>query len=367
MQKVIRSLVISNYNKTPANKRGESEMLLGLVSKGIDVTIMTYRKNAYTELLETKGLKFIYHHPKRKISFNSISYIRKILREGKFDIIHLFNGRAVTNGLLAVRWLPVKVIAYYGSMKIYWHDLTAYLSYLNPRIDRIICISNAVKDQVRRQLPPWSRQKAVKIYKGYSSDWTEDVIPVERKEIDIPEDAFVICCVAGSRKIKGVPILIKAISKLPDNLPIYIMLLGWGIDHPRHLKLIEASKYKDNFRVLGRKEDVYNYISACDLYVQPSLSEGLGRAIIEAMLLRKPVVVSDNGGSKELVDNLNNGIVIKSGSVNNLSDSIHLLYKERDNLKAMGRAARNKIIDMCNIKDTINQTHNLYLELCKQK
>ena len=168
MQKVIKSLVISNYDKTPANKRGESEMLLGLVSKGVDVTIMTHKKNVFTETLETKGLKFIYHHPNKKISFSSVSYIRKILKEGEFDIIHLFNGRAVTNGLLAVRGLPVKVIAYYGSMKIYWHDPSAYLSYLNPRIDRIICISNAVKDKVRRQLPPRSRYKAVRIYKFFN-------------------------------------------------------------------------------------------------------------------------------------------------------------------------------------------------------
>ncbi len=360
---MIKSLVLSNYNKTQANKRAESEMLLGLVARGIGVTIMTYKRNDYTDILEKKGINFIFHHPRKKISKASITLIRNTLIEGDYDIMHLFNGKAVTNALLAVKGLPIKVIAYYGSMKIHWHDPTAYLSYLNPRIDKIICISDAVRRQVQKQLMPWSKDKAVRIYKGYTYDWTDDVQAIERKEIDVPENAFLIGCIAGARRIKGVPELIKAVSSLPDNLPVYIVLIGNGTDHPRHMKLIEESKYRDRFRIMGRLKDASPYVAACDIYVQPSLSEGLGRAIIESMLLQIPPIVTSYGGSRELIIEGENGLVVKSGSVIELRDAIVKFFKDRENLKEKGLKARQNIIENFGIEPTIEQTYRLYKEL----
>lgn len=360
---MIKSLVISNYNKTRANKRAESEMLIGLVERGVEITIMTYSRNEFTDFLESKGINFIFHHPRKKISFKSISIIHRVVSEGGFDIVHLFNGKAVTNAVLAVRQLNTKVIAYYGSMKIYWHDPTAYLSYLNPQVDRIICISDAVKQQVQNQLPRWRKNRAIRIYKGYTYDWTDNVNPIDRADIDVPEDAFLIACVAGDRRIKGVPKLIKAISLLPDGLPVYIVLIGTGTDHPRHMDLIKNSKYLDRFRVLGLKPDASPYIAASDLYVQPSLSEGLGRAIIESMLLEKPTIVTSYGGSKELINKGQNGFVVKSGSVVELSDAIYKAYQERDALPEMGIRARQNIIENFGIKETIDQTYKLYIDL----
>ena len=66
MQKQIKSLVISNYNKTPSNKMAEADMLCGLVDKGVDVTVMTYSGNTFTKYLESRGINFIYHHPEKK-------------------------------------------------------------------------------------------------------------------------------------------------------------------------------------------------------------------------------------------------------------------------------------------------------------
>jgi len=360
---MIKTLVISNYSKTPANKRAESEMLLGLVAKGIDVTIMTYSRNSFTDILEEKGISFIYHHPRKKISRTSISLIRKTVIEGAYNVLHLFNGKAVTNALFAIRGLPVKLIAYYGSMKIYWHDPSAYLSYLNPRIDRIICISEAVKKQVQKQLPPWRRSRAVRIYKGYTYEWTDDICPINREIIDVPDDAFLIGCVAGARKIKGVPELIKAISLLPGDLPVYIVLIGNGTDHPLHMDLIRQSRYADRFRVMGRLSDASPYIAACDIYIQPSLSEGLGRAIIESMLLGIPPIVTHYGGSRELIDEGENGLVVRSGSILELRDAIMNFYQARKELKEKGLKARQNIIENFGIENTINQTYSLYREL----
>ena len=338
-------------------------MLTGLVDKGVELTIMTFKENDLTRSLEEKGLKFIYHHPAKKISFKSISIIRKTLKEGNYDILHLYNGKALTNALFASWNIPVKIIAYYGSMKLYWHDITAYISYLNPRIKKIICISDAVRDHVRKQLPPKSREKAIRIYKGYSHDWTKKIKPVSRDELGIPDDAFVIGCVAGVRRIKGVPLLIKALNHIPSGLPVYIILIGYKIDHPDHMKLIEKSRYKDNFRVLGRKPDATVFIASCDIYVQPSLSEGLGRAIIEAMLLEIPPVVTDIGGAKELIISGESGMTIKARSVEQIAGAISELIKEKDSLKEKGRKARQRIIERFNVRNSIDQTFDLYKDV----
>ena len=363
MEKQIRLLVISNYNKTHSNKRAESDLLVGLVQRGVEVTIMTYGRNSLTDFLESKGLNFIFHHPRKKISFRSIKIIRNTLIDGGFNILKLYNGRAVTNGILAARGLDVKIVSYYGSMRIYWHDPSAYLSYLNPRIDRIICISKAVTENLSNQLPRSRKHVPVKIYKGYSSAWTLDISALSRKELGIPEDAFLIGCIAGIRKEKGLVNLLKAIRMLPPGLPVYFIIIGYKANHPRHLAIIKDSAYSENVQLLGLRENALEYIAACDLYIQPSLSEGLGRAIMEAMLIEVPCVVTDYGGAKELVEEGKTGYIIRSGSVSDIAEVLQEAYSERDKLKETGKKARLSIINNFNVEQTIEQAYNLYTGL----
>jgi glycosyltransferase involved in cell wall biosynthesis len=343
----------------------DKSLIFGLFARGVSITVITRIKTSETAELEASGIKLIYHQINKKVDLKAICRIRSLIRDEKFDILHFTYGKALTNGLIASVGYPVKIVAYLGSLRLHWHDPSSYLSYLNSRVDKLICVSDAVKDHVLGQTPRRMKNKAVRIYKGADPDWFRDVIPANRKDIGIPEDAFVICCVANVRKIKGLDWLIGAVAFLPSKLPVWFLLVGEKTDSAELSKKIERTGYGNRFIRIGYSEDPTIYTSMCDLYIQPSLSEGFGKAILEAMCLGKPVIVTEKGGARELVKEGINGFIVPVRSSKAIADKILFCYKNRGMLHQIGENGRETIKKDFNHRDTVENTYNLYRELAE--
>jgi L-malate glycosyltransferase len=343
----------------------ERSLLRGLHVKGVDLTIMTPWQTPESFELESSGIRIVYFPVINKIDFKAIREIRSLVKREHFDIIHLTYSKAITNGLIASIGLNVKIVAYLGSLSLYWHDPFSYLSFLNKRINKLICLSDGVAEHVLKQAPVRMKGKTIRIYKGYDPQWLEYVKPAERKDLRIPGDAFVIGCVANLRKIKGVDYLIKAADYLPENLPVWFLLVGKDSDSKTVHKLIGKTRYPHNFLTIGYSKDPLSYTSICNLYVQPSLSEGLGRSVIEAMCLRKPVIVTDKGGAKELVEDGINGYVVPIKSAQSIAEKIIKCLENRDANSEMGEKAREKIVNDFRPQTMIDQTYDLYVDLLK--
>jgi glycosyltransferase involved in cell wall biosynthesis len=363
----LKVLFATHISQPGSPSLAERMFVRGLHLQGVDLTIITHGKTKECIELESLGIRFEYFPITKKVSFSTIARIRKLLVTEKYDIMHLTYGKAITNGILAAKGIPVKIVVFFGSMSVYWHDPSAYLSFLNSRIDKIICISDNVRDHVRNQLPKRNRNKAIRIYRGFDPQWLGPIVPVKRESLNIPEDAFVICCVATVRKIKGIPYLINASDSLPADLPVYFIIVGYDSDSPDIKKLVAATKYKDNFRLMGKQPVAPAFTAMCDLYVQPSITEGLGRAIIEAMSLYKPVIVTDNGGAKELIEEGKCGFVVPAKSSTAIAEKILYCYSNRILLKKIGEDARERINSNFHINNSVRQTIDLYKEITSKK
>jgi glycosyltransferase involved in cell wall biosynthesis len=217
-----------------------------------------------------------------------------------------------------------------------------------------------VEKHLIRQAPYRLKGRTIRIYKGYEPEWLKDIKPVDRKDIDVPDDAILIGCVANVRKIKGIPYLVKAADLLPDNLPVYFLLTGLGMDSAPMKTLISRSKYRNNFRIKGYSSDVLSYTSACDIYIQPSLNEGLGRSVIEAMCLGKPVIASGTGGVEELIDEGINGYHVPAKSPAALAEKILLCYQNRAGLPEMGERGKERIRTVFSSGRMIEETYQLF-------
>ena len=93
----------------------------------------------------------------------------------RYDILHLFSNKALQNGLIAARRLPVRIIAYRGIVgNVSFFSPVSWLRVLNPRIDRIVCVAEAVRGYFLQMRPAFLRvppTRLVTIYKGHSLDW----------------------------------------------------------------------------------------------------------------------------------------------------------------------------------------------------
>ncbi|HQG55957.1 MAG TPA: glycosyltransferase, partial [Bacteroidales bacterium] len=99
----------------------------------------------------------------------------------------------------------------------------------------------------------------------------------------------------------------------------------------------------------------------------PSITEGLGRSIIEAMCLRKPVIVTDNGGASDLVDNGVNGFIVPVKSPAAIAEKILWCFENRDKLKGMGQKSLDKVRDILDPNNTVELTYSLFKEVLAEK
>jgi len=361
----IRSLCI-----TEGADRPTIETFIGMHRAGIELTVVCPADHPNHKRLCNAGVAVIDIPLKKNFDASGTALLREELIRGRYQIMHTFNSRALTNGLRAARNLPVKVIAYRGIVgNLSFLDPMSWMRYLNPRIDRIVCVCEAIRSWFLQMRPAFLRMPAtrpVTIYKGHKREWYTDE-PADLTVEGIPADAFVIACTATYRPRKGIDYLIEALEKLPADIPAHLMLVG-DMSADKLTALIERSPARDRIHRIGYKNNAPAYSAASDIFCLPSTKrEGLARAIIEAMIYGVPAVVTNSGGSPELVVDGESGYVVPIKNAQALADAFEKLYRDPELRQRMGAAAAQRIATSFRNEDTIQQTIALYEELSGQR
>lgn len=359
----IKVLFIGNYDIPVHNIRPEAEMIIGLKARGVDVHVMTMAACPYARRMRDAGIVIHDYVPRSKLSWDAIRTIRRTLREGGHHILHLFNNKAIANGNLAALGLPVKVVTYRGQTgNISRLDPACYLTHLSPRVDKIVCVSNAVRDDLLRRV--YDPSKPVTIYKGHDIGWYQGIEPLPRAALGVPPDAFLVGCVANNRPRKGVPVLMDAARLLNTAVPVHFVLAGQGMEGELLLPLLDSHPVAARCHFLGHRDDALNLVAACDATVLPAIKrEGLPKTVIESMALGVAPVVTRTGGSPELVVDGESGLVVEPGDATGLAAAITWLAENRVRARAMGGAARARIATHFRLEDSIEQHLALYREL----
>ena len=345
----------------------EAGSFIEMYKSGVDITVIIRPGTFNYEPLIKAGVPTIPYVITRRISPQAIRFIRKELKRKPYDVLHMLDKRGTINGLFASIGMNIKLIAYRGIVGnlSYWDPL-AWLYLLNPRIDRIICVCEAIRTRLLSLGMPGIRLRPdvpVTIYKGHNPDWYAGP-PEDLKQFGIPDGAFVIACTARGVPRKGVPVLLDAIDRLPPGLNIHLLLAGGKMDNPRHKKLVATNSYAENIHLFGVLKRVPWILSSCDIAVLPSLRrEGLPRAIIEAMIGGVVPIVTDSGGSPELVEDGKSGFVVPPGEAQPITDRILELYNDRELRKRLGEGAQERIRQDFTVEETARQTMALYREM----
>jgi glycosyltransferase involved in cell wall biosynthesis len=348
--------------------RPTTATFLGLQRAGVDVTVVCPARAGARAQLEAGGVRLLDIELRRNFDRAAIRRLRAELQQGRYDILHVFSNKALQNGLRAIRGLPVKLIAYRGIVgNVSFLSPVSWWRVLSPRIDRIVCVCNAVRDYFLAMRPAWLRmppERPLTIYKGHSLDWYT-AAPADRAALSVPPDAFLIGCVANYRPRKGIEILIDALGLLPADCPAHLLLVG-NMESSRLAKHIARSPARERIHRLGHRRDAPSLTAACDVFVLPSIKrEGLARSLIEAMAYGVAPVVTNCGGSPELVIDGESGLVVPVEDPQALAAALERLYRDPALRRRFGAAARARIGTSFRIEDTIARTLALYRELAE--
>jgi glycosyltransferase involved in cell wall biosynthesis len=344
--------------------RPTTAMFVGLKNAGVDVTVIC-PPGERREWLADNGVRVLDLPLRKQFDRDAQRQIRAELVQGGHHLLHLFSNKALQNGLAASRGLPVKIVAYRGIVgNVSFFSPVSWLRFLNPRIDRIVCVANAVREHFLHMRPAFLRvpsERLVTIYKGHSLDWYR-AAPAELATLGVPAGAFAIACVANYRPRKGIEVLVDAFAALPESA--HLLLVGAGMDAPQLQRRIAASSAAGRIHVLGYRADAPALTAACQVFVLPSTKrEGLARSLIEAMAYGVAPVVTDCGGSPELVVNAESGLVVPVADAPALAAAVRRLYDDPALRRRIGAAARERIRTAFRIEDTIAQTLELYRSL----
>lgn len=356
---------------TPGNAVHETSLFVGLKQQGVNVHVITgKRAEPDFTLLQNAGIPVCEIKFKHRFSAKAIQQIRRILKAQPFDIVHTFNNATLSNALLATRNYPAKIVAYRGIVgNVSFLSPASWTTYLHPRVDRIICVAEAI----RKYLLDLNflglriaQKKPVTIYKGHRMDWYQKP-PHDLTEFGLQETDFVVGCTANFRPRKGIDLLIRATAYFPENSNIHLLLIG-KMDNLKLRKLIEASPNPQRIHLTGFRSNAPEILAACDACILPAIKrEGLPKSIIEGMAYAVPPIVTDSGGSPELIEHGSSGLIIPSGSIKAIADAILQLYNNPELRKNMGLAAQERIRKDFTAEATIEKTYALYRELLQGK
>lgn len=362
-KKVVKILVISNYRGL-VSSRPEASAMIELAKNGVDITIMTYGDAEWNEEFKKAGIQLIDFHPEKKLDKDEIAFIRKELIKGQYDILHLFNSKAIINGIKAAKKLPVKVVLYRGYLgNIHWWDPTAYYKYLHPRVDSIWCIAKGVADYINRNIL-FTKKKAVCIHKGHHPTWYSDIKKGNLIEFGIPENAYTASMVANARPMKGIPYLIKATYEIPVDIPFYLLLIGKGLDSENVKKLVAKSPHKDRIIFTGFRKDARELVKASNIYVLSSLyGEATNKSVIEAMSVGTAPIITDIEGNIGLVIDSECGIVVPRANSKALAKAIIKLYKDPELRIKFAKAAPKHIAENFSVEKTARELKTYYEDL----
>ena len=151
---------------------------------------------------------------------------------------------------------------------------------------------------------------------------------------------------------------------MPGNLrsKSLLILVGNGSERNLLARRTVSLNIDDTVLFTGPQSDVLDYYWASDLFVLPSRTEGFSNALIEAMACGLPVVASDVGDARKLVDEGKSGFLVESDNYDQLAQSIGSLLKNQRQWPALGDQARTCVIGYADIDQTVKRLERLYCQ-----
>ncbi|AMM40200.1 sugar transferase [Candidatus Desulfofervidus auxilii] len=183
-------------------------------------------------------------------------------------------------------------------------------------------------------------------------------------ELKITDKSIIISNVARLYEVKGHKYLIDAASLVLKKYPdVHFMIAGDGPEKHKIQKMIKERKISKNFHLLGERSDIPKILSASDIYVLSSLSEGLSLSILEAMACGLPIIATDVGENSKLIFKNENGYLVPPQNPIALANKIKYLIKNKEKRKNFGIKSRTIVEKKFNQDIMVNKYAELYKKL----
>jgi glycosyltransferase involved in cell wall biosynthesis len=235
----------------------------------------------------------------------------------------------------------------------------------NRAVDGVVAISAGVAASLAAA--GVDRRSITVVHSGVDCDRFRKPTPQERAAarlaLGIADDEFVVSAVGALEARKGHRYLIEAIGALAatrKSVKLKCLIAGQGSIRGVLQSEIAVVRCTERAKLLGRIDDARELLWASDVFAMPSLKEGLGVAALEAMASALPVIVSDVGGLREVVEDDRSGVVVPPANPKAIASAIGRLVESDELRSQMGAAARARVVENYSMDKMAARTLALY-------
>jgi len=277
--------------------------------------------------------------------------------------IHAHEFAMNVRGALLARSLGVPSVATVHGRGYFGDKMSRRLAYrMTSRLTHLVAVSADIRHHLieRGGIAP---ERVYVIPNGVDTirfQFCEQKRSAMRAHLSIRDDEFLLGTVGSYYPVKGHRFLIEAMRKLVQDYPrLKLVMAGQGpLANTLQAQAVEQG-LGDHVRIVGYLEDTAAFLSALDLFVMPSLSEGQPLALLEAAANGRCIVASDVGGVPEIIENGKCGVLVPPGDTDALAKAIARVLREPDARGALAGAAAEQIKTYWSLERTVDR----YLDL----
>jgi len=388
----IKVLYTSNSASLGGMENHLLDLIKGLAQRDYEIIIFC-PPGEMVKKYQNSGAKVIIDYPRLDFDLGYIVRVYKFLKEEKIHIFHAHQLKTVINGLIAAKFAqtPVKV-AHIHSPLINWQitrikkcfNIIINAVVTNLCADVVLALSAATKrERINGEHISSSRIKVipngidiekfkVSAKGGSASGGKKEKLKVKEDFLEkykIPKDKVVIGTLSRLTEEKGVDVLIEAVAKIPKEKreSLFFVIAGDGPLKSGLENLVSRLKVRDKVQFLGfiGEEEKVNFYTSLDIFIFPTLHEGFGLVLGEAMAMGIPTISSDLPTLKEITGSGESGIHFKRADSHDLAIKVVNLTEAKDTWERVSIIARDRIVRDYSLDKFIDNYDKFYKEALK--
>lgn len=295
------------------------------------------------------------------------------LRRGRFDVVHTHDLTTNLLGVLAA-WLartPVIISSRRDLAHWWWYTVhrRKILRYVQNLSTSILANSDAVRDFLVRE--DGFNASKIRVIRNAVDFGRFANIRVDRERLfpGLTHNHKLIAVVANMNVlIKGHNFLIEAARTICQVIPeTRFVLIGDGAQRPKLEQMVREFRLQEYFLFLGRRRDVPELLSCCDLSVLASTTEGLPNAVLEYLAAGHPVVATRAGGTPEIIEDGVSGLLVPPRDPRALAQAVLQVLQDVELAKRLGRAGKERVRNQFSYVRLLVELQGFYEELLHRR
>ena len=312
-----------------------------------------------------EGLDLIGLAPRSELDLAAAWRLGRVLKQIQPEIVHAHDphGVAVAAAAIGFGGLDVKPTLVASRRVDFALKMNALSQWKYRQVAAFLCASDAIRQILIAQGIP--RERALTIHEGIDLAHVDAAPPVSvREAFWLPTNAPVVGCVGALVDHKGHRYLVHAAADIVRAVPeARIVILGEGDLRDELSRLIHELGLERHVLLPGFRPDVLSLLKAVDVFVMPSITEGLGTSILDAMACRKAVVASAVGGIPEVVEDGRTGLLVPPRDASALGSALVRLLRDPSLAGRLADAGRARVEQRFTADRMVQDTLDVYRRL----